>query len=549
MKKVFLLLKILSLSILNYAQIPTNGLVAYYPFNGNANDESGNNHHGVIEGDVYFSRDRMNVDNSSAYFTAHNCYSQIKAYIDPNDIDGGLTISIWVKKDSISCSEFRFLASYFSNVGILNTTRGHFQFYEQLSGFSLNHYVMPGMVLLSDFGSLNNWVHICYTNDGVTAKLYRNGNLVESMPNPVEGVVKLGDMLFFGHLGNFWNNDAFKGWLDDIGIWNRALSVNEIQQLVGAKVCNGNTFIGGGSDNNFSNPDNWCMGTVPTANQHIIIASGKSMDVDMDYTCGPLTISNDVTFHCTGGHVLTITEGVFDGNGRKAIDIKSSLQVRSSIKIPELISGTFTDSRDGHLYNWVKIGTQVWMAENLAYLPAVIGSGTGSQTDPNYYVYGYEGTVVADAKATANYSTYGVIYNWPAAMAGAPSSSSSPSGVQGVCPSGWHLPSDAEWTTLTSFLGGEGEGVAGGMMKETGLAHWSSPNTGATNSSGFSGLPGGYRYYWAYFDIIGFSGYWWSSTENTISYAWYRYLEYNSAGVYSNYGYKGHGISVRCMKN
>lgn len=182
---------------------------------------------------------------------------------------------------------------------------------------------------------------------------------------------------------------------------------------------------------------------------------------------------------------------------------------------PSLLANGFTDPRDGNHYNVVKIGNQVWMAENLKYLPSVVGSGTGSLTIPYYYVYGYNGTDVAAAKGTANYTTYGVLYNWPAAMAGSASSAANPSGVQGVCPTGWHLPSDAEWTQLTDYLGGEG--VAGGKLKEAGTAHWQSPNTGATNETGFTALPGGYRYDDGSFDGIGDGGFWWSATERYAS--------------------------------
>src|SRR5574344_921488 len=122
--------------------------------------------------------------------------------------------------------------------------------------------------------------------------------------------------------------------------------------------------------------------------------------------------------------------------------------------IEETTSGTFTDARDGNQYNWVKIGDQIWMAENLAYLPSVnmVADGSEDAAGSYYYVYGYDGTNVADAKATANYTTYGVLYNWTAALT--------------ACPTGWHLPTDAEWTTLITFLGGEN--VASGKRKETG---------------------------------------------------------------------------------
>jgi uncharacterized protein (TIGR02145 family) len=88
------------------------------------------------------------------------------------------------------------------------------------------------------------------------------------------------------------------------------------------------------------------------------------------------------------------------------------------------------------------------MAENLKYLPSVVGPGTGSNSEAYCYVYGYDGTSISAAKATENYATYGVLYNWTAAMNGAESSDANPSGVQGICPDGWHLPSDAEWKQL-----------------------------------------------------------------------------------------------------
>ena len=215
--------------------------------------------------------------------------------------------------------------------------------------------------------------------------------------------------------------------------------------------------------------------------------------------------------------------------------------------IEEKTRGTFTDSRDGNEYNWVQIGDQVWMAENLKYLPSVVGPGTGSQTTPHYYVYGYNGTNVADAKATDNYATYGVLYNWTAAMDGEASSTTNPSGIQGVCPAGWHLPSDAEWTELTDYLGGTSD--AGGKLKETGTTHWNSPNTGATNETGFTALPGGYRNFNGTFNYFGYNGNWWSATENSTHGAWYRNMYFNFSNVYRNFVNKELGFSVRCLRD
>ncbi len=224
--------------------------------------------------------------------------------------------------------------------------------------------------------------------------------------------------------------------------------------------------------------------------------------------------------------------------------------------------GIITDSRDGNTYNTVSICTQRWMKENLAYLPSVSPSSAGSEITPYYYVYDYEGTDVNAAKATSNYQTYGVLYNWPAAMAGSGSSNSVPSGVQGICPNGWHLPGDEEWKVLEGEVDGtygypdpEWDGTgwrgtdAGGNLKEIGYTHWSSPNAGATNSSGFTALAGGYRDYNGFFDSNGYSAHFWSSAQYYSNRAWNRYLYYNIDLVYRYNNYKESGFSVRCLKD
>ena len=230
--------------------------------------------------------------------------------------------------------------------------------------------------------------------------------------------------------------------------------------------------------------------------------------------------------------------------------------------------GSFTDTRDNTKYNTIKIGDQVWMAENLRYLPSVVGSATGSRTEPYFYVYDYDGTDVEAARTSENYQTYGVLYNWPAAaMNEASSSSKNPSGVQGVCPDGWHLPSDAEWTELENYLADNGynyDGSTGGGRDKIAKAMaavygWNSyPGQGAIgntdypeqrNRSGFSALPGGYRGPYGGFDSIGNFGYWWSATEYNTNLAWYRYLFCDNSYV-SRYNYlKATGFSVRCVRD
>lgn len=228
----------------------------------------------------------------------------------------------------------------------------------------------------------------------------------------------------------------------------------------------------------------------------------------------------------------------------------------------------FTDPRDNREYKTVKIGNQIWMAENLAYLPSVSPHSEESYTEPYYYVYGYEGTSVSEAKATDNYNTYGVLYNWPAAMNGATSSNTNPSGVQGICPTGWHLPSDAEWTELSNYLINNGynyDGTTTGNKIAKALAattNWVASSYLGTatfgmpgydllsnNSSGFSGLPGGYRVNNGSFYDIGIGGHGWSCTENTADTAWLMSLYYHYTSFVRNEFNKAYGFSVRCVRD
>ena len=224
----------------------------------------------------------------------------------------------------------------------------------------------------------------------------------------------------------------------------------------------------------------------------------------------------------------------------------------------------FTDSRDENTYSYRLIGTQVWMTENLAYLPRVDPSDLGSDLSPRYYVYNYNHDNITTAKTYNEYIFYGVLYNWPAAMGGSTSSSANPSGVQGACPDGWHLPSDAEWKQLEMYLGmtesdankTEDRGsTVGGKLKATGTVTegtglWNGTNVGATNASNFSGLPGGFRLYSGGFAEIGNYGYWWSSTEGSSSTnAWRRYLCYTNGGVNRQIAANRQGFSVRCVRD
>ncbi len=208
-----------------------------------------------------------------------------------------------------------------------------------------------------------------------------------------------------------------------------------------------------------------------------------------------------------------------------------------------------TDPRDGKTYNTFLYGTQCWMRENLNIGTRIYGS----QEQTNNQII--EKYCISDDEANCN--VYGGLYQWAEMVQYLNGTTNTNSwdpvptvNVTGICPPGWHLPSDEEWTTLTTLLGGES--VAGGKMKEAGTSHWCSPNTGATNESGFTGLPGGYRQgggngsfiNWTYY------GFFRAASEYSATSSWYRYLSYTN--VYMNgsaYYNKSYGFSVRCLKD
>ncbi len=210
----------------------------------------------------------------------------------------------------------------------------------------------------------------------------------------------------------------------------------------------------------------------------------------------------------------------------------------------------FVDSRDGQSYNTVQIGTQCWMAENLNIGTMITGSSTQTNNGTiEKYCYDND---------TSNCDTYGGMYQWDEAMQYVTTE-----GTQGICPSGWHIPTDAEWMTMEESLGmcsGTGSGCSGatgyrGTDEGSKMAGneplWTNGNLDQNanfGSSGFDGLPGGVGHVYGSFYALTYITYFWSSSENGSD-AWSRYLDNNSAQVDRNYYYKGYGYSLRCVRD
>ena len=189
-------------------------------------------------------------------------------------------------------------------------------------------------------------------------------------------------------------------------------------------------------------------------------------------------------------------------------------------------------------YHEVNIGTQVWMKKNLSVSHYRNGDTIPEITDSAAWDAARTGAWCWYNNDPSNDAAYGKLYNWYAV-----------NDPRGLAPEGWHVPGDAEWDTLVIFLGGQA--IAGGAMKETGTNNWFPPNTDATNSSGFTALPGGSRFGNGTFGLIGPYGVWWSSTPYQEFQAWYRTLQYNSASMYGSHHdvTTRYGFSVRCVND
>ncbi len=202
---------------------------------------------------------------------------------------------------------------------------------------------------------------------------------------------------------------------------------------------------------------------------------------------------------------------------------------------------------EAYVYQTVQIGDQVWMAENLRETRYRNGDAIPKIMDETKWFDLATGAYCTYDNKNSNADTYGMLYNWMAL-----------NDPRGLAPVGWHIPSKDEWLMLGEYLG-EGwqtynevfpiDSIVGGKMKTTGTEYWSSPNTGATNESGFSALPGGFRSVWGPFYYINEEAGFWSSTDNDGTYVWGPVLRFNNSSLRMSLPNKRNGISVRCIKD
>jgi uncharacterized protein (TIGR02145 family) len=231
---------------------------------------------------------------------------------------------------------------------------------------------------------------------------------------------------------------------------------------------------------------------------------------------------------------------IYNGGGNTTTGTTLHTCGVANVHNPDLTYGSMTD-QEGNVYKSIVIGTQEWMAENLNTSIYRNGDAIPTNLSDSEWAATTSGAWSYYNNDESFACPYGKLYNWFACT-----------DARVLCPVGWHVPTDAEWTVLTDFLGGLG--VAGGKMKSTGTIEaesglWYSPNLESINSSGFSIIPGGSRDYVGDSNYVGISGLWWSATEAVAGYAWYRNLYYSDGSVGQFNSYEQSGFSVRCLRD
>ena len=627
MKHIFTL-TLLCFGLLAQAQIPsyvpTNGLVGWWPFNGNANDESGNGNHGTVNG-ATLAADRFgNTGKAYAFDGVDDVIKILFNSILSNDTG---SLSLWMISNNLPTINDPQDVLFAQSLG-----------YPQLvykNNSKVNIHISSGPGLYPGIASQqsiqqNTWKNITAVYERSNLKIYIDGAL-DTFQNvsSITGFYSFCNSEYW--IGGFKSSNSclpndssqfFNGKIDDIAIYNRALSAAEVQQLYLGNSGNSasiNTVPGkinyqgvavGANGKPIKNGSVGLRLSVldSTLNGGVLFSETKTVNTDASglfathvgggtVTTGtfatiPWANGNDkflkVEMDAQGGsnyqnmgttQLVSVPYALHAGTAQSANTLRDSsgnaYQIKTVNGQPTLVPapgsgsssnpGSFACGQSvtyaGESYPTVQIGTQCWFQKNLNVGTMIQGANNQSNNSVlEKYCYN---------NLPANCDTFGGLYQWAEAVQyqNGASNTTSPSpafsgNVKGMCPTGWHVPSDGEWCTLTTFLDStvdcstfawSGVDVGGKLKSTSGL--WLSPNTGATNSSGFSALPGGYRdnglTFPTFFGPVNLSNgiYIWSISEYSISLSIPWLLGHDRSSINRSDQPKNCGFSVRCLKD
>ena len=516
--------------------VPTEGLVAWYPLDGNAVDLSGSNADGILNGPEA-ALDRFNVESSALAFDGLDDWVGLG---DLNPISEGTSghasFSFWINVESLNASNLQAVLigdEIYQNNGVLYQLANDYGFGAYVAGSS-NWDGYCGC-----FPILHEWQHVVFVQGENGTDLYLDGQhlvnlLADVFNNETTAPYRIGGF------APVFSSRFFDGRMDDLGIWSRALSVEEIQE--------------------------------------VYLATPPFMGCTDESACNfdPEAVSDDGSCHfncqfCLTGTVWSEELGGCIGDGSGDINLDGCVQLNDLLDLLSAYGDCGAEESpwqcgdpleyQGYDYETVQIGEQCWFAENLRSenyengdaIPANLNvSAWGTTSSGAVAVYGED----VDSECQ-NYSPdidpcdpaqsleeYGRLYNWYAV-----------DDARGLCPSGWHVSTDGEWMTIEMALGlseAEANDVGwrgtnqGTQMKTT--TGWYNNGNGS-NSTGFSGLPGSRRYYNGSFDSVGINGVWWTSSLSPNGESWGRYLGTDFESISRDDFNPKDGLSVRCVRD
>lgn len=547
--------------------VPTDGLVGWYPFDENFQDESDFGNDAVENGSVPFTDDRFQNGESALSFSGNgNNFLRVNYSSDSYTFESGFSASVWFISNTTSGNRRVF------SMGNTDASGKGFHVMKYSNEIGAWFCEGPGDPYFGNWDGNENttfdigeWNHLLFSCDfgNLNWTVFLNGDSVNGGTSgfdfdPNQLPVIFTQTFEIGRKSGTSNSgDAWNGVIDDLGIWSRPLTALEAEALY--LSFNG---IGGCTDSTACNYDasaNWNDGTCVPSGCMDAQACNYNADAECegescDYTCCPGpgccdagTVWSWESQTCVvaipaylnePGEAAILNPCYFDSNGNGLVEVTDLMNVLSVFglacgEIPEAAEFSCGDALNyqGYDYATVQIGEQCWFAENARYLPAVSPSQLGNEDDEgaHAYVIGYQGTSTDEAKATDNYQTYGALYSFLAVQ------------TWELCPSGWHIGSSDDWNALIEIAGGSD--TAASVLKSA--IAWQDSLV-ETDDLGFSILPGGYRHFagGGNFYELNQTALFWSSDGLRADFV------SNSSSVHLTWGgIHWDGNSVRCIKD